>query len=280
MNKPTHTQQKSLPPASQWPALPVWAAGWLLMLLLDGTLALSSLAMLLVLTAAVAALWLRLAWSLLICLLAVTVFNWMFVPPRLTLAIDLQQDAMLLLVTLAVSVLVTGLMSSLRLRAQQLQHQTQVITSLHDFSDSLRDAMEVLSCLPRLRQLLQEATQADTTVLALRSDLPADDDLREAVLAGNADSGQLGGLWLCLRSGHPLGPGSDSCQGQRGLYLPLRGRSQHYGAALLQVEAPLAADVMAQAQALCDQMGAALERQHWQQQQLAAPAGPKTNAVI
>ena len=60
----------------QWPGLAIWAAGWLLMVLLQDLLALSSLALLLVLTTAVAALWLRLSLSLAVALLAVVAFNW------------------------------------------------------------------------------------------------------------------------------------------------------------------------------------------------------------
>jgi len=64
------------------PAALTWAAGWLALLLLDGTLDLANLALLLVLVSAVAALWLP-GWATVLCsTLVVMAFNWVFVPPR------------------------------------------------------------------------------------------------------------------------------------------------------------------------------------------------------
>ena len=59
---------RQLPPPSRatlgaraWPAALVWAAGWAAMLMLDGRVDLANLAMLLVLSSALASLWLP-AW--------------------------------------------------------------------------------------------------------------------------------------------------------------------------------------------------------------------------
>jgi two-component system, OmpR family, sensor histidine kinase KdpD len=251
----------------QWPGLAVWLVGWLGMLVLDGQLALSSLAMLLVLSAAVAALWLRLALSLTTGLIAVLAFNWLFVPPRGTFAINLQQDSTLLLVMFAVSMLVAALMSSLREHALNVQQQALALNSLRQWSDTLRDATRVQDCLLDLQQLLNTVTASNSSiVLVLNAGLPTADDIEKAQLCGQATTTQMSGLWYCLRNGHALGPGSGRYPSLPEIYLPLRGRSMSYGAVLL-CNTKLSADANAQAQALCDQMGVALERQHWQQQQ-------------
>ena len=66
----------------RWPAVLAWLAGWAAMTALDGRLDLANLAMLLVLSAAVASLWLPALVSVAAGTLAVVVFNWQFVPPR------------------------------------------------------------------------------------------------------------------------------------------------------------------------------------------------------
>lgn len=250
----------------QWPGLLVWLAGGLVILKLDGYVALSSLAMFLVLTCAAAAVWLHLVWNLIACLLSVVVFNWLLVPPRHTFAIDLQQDAVVLLVMCTVSMLVALLMAALRSHAWEAQRQAQAIAKSRDFGEVLRDAAQVLECLPRLQQLIS-GPGGVASVLALREGLPTEDDIEQAVLIGRVDALQLHGLWYCLRSGHTLGPGTGRYENLRESYLPLRGRGMHYGAALMSAPEPINVKVLAEAQTLCDMMGAALERQHSQQQQ-------------
>lgn len=72
-----------------------WAVGWTALWLLDGTLDLANLA-LLVLCAALAALWLP-AWaSGALGVAAMLAFNWNFIPPRGTFTVDLHQHALLL----------------------------------------------------------------------------------------------------------------------------------------------------------------------------------------
>lgn len=252
--------------ASQWPALVVWALGWLCMLLLDGELALGSLAMLLVLSAAVGALWLRPFSNAMVCLVCIVAFNWLFVPPRHAFAIDLRQDAILLLVMFAVSVLVTMLMASLRGQTRRAALQARAIDRLRRWGDSLRDANDVIDCLPALRLLLSEIAGVDVTVFTLRAELPEEDDMQQVVLTGEADAEQVSALWHSLRSGYKLGAGSGRYPQLPQLYLPMRGKNTAWGAVLV-ADAAVDDEIEQQLQAVCDQTGAALERQHWQQQQ-------------
>ncbi|MDY6982906.1 MAG: DUF4118 domain-containing protein, partial [Pseudomonadota bacterium] len=124
------------PPFSkrQWPGLLMWIAGGLTMLLANW-LSPASIAMLLVLTSAIAALWLRLLWTLVCCLLAALAFNWFFISPRGTLAVQLQEDAILLLVMFVVSMLVAALTSALHAHARQLAQQARAIATLRAWGD-------------------------------------------------------------------------------------------------------------------------------------------------
>ena len=69
-------------------------------------------------------------------------------------------------------------------------------------------------------------------------------------------------LWTALRESRELVHGIDRLPDRRAWYLPMRGRTASFGAALLPLPAdPLdAVELRSQAQALCDQMGLALER--------------------
>src|SRR5688572_4028974 len=97
----------------------VWAAAWLCMVWLDGHVDLANLAMVLVLASASATLWLPVAVSLVASTVAVLAFNWIFVPPRGTLTVDLRQDALLLTAMLVVSWIVAAIMALQRATAER-----------------------------------------------------------------------------------------------------------------------------------------------------------------
>jgi two-component system sensor histidine kinase KdpD len=139
---------------------------------------------------------------------------------------------------------------------------------LRSWGDALRDSEDPLQLAGALRQQLAELAGAPTTLLLLKDRLPLLDDPPEALLLGPVDDEQRAGLWLALREGHAFGPGTGRHEHQGAWYLPLHGRRGlpgSQGAALLNVQLrsppPREAQVvLAQAQALCDLMGAALER--------------------
>ena len=97
--------------ARAWPAVVVWAAGWAAMLLLDGRVDLANLAMVLVLSSALASLWLPAWLSALAGAAAVMAFNWTFVPPRGAFTVDLHQHALLLGAMLIVNGIIAALMA-------------------------------------------------------------------------------------------------------------------------------------------------------------------------
>lgn len=106
-----------------WPGLLVWMLAAALMVALDGHAELAQLALVPVLAAAVAALWLPLWLALAAALLAVLGFNVGFVPPRGSFDVDLRAHWLLLLTLGVVSTVVTLLMDrQRRLAAAERAH--------------------------------------------------------------------------------------------------------------------------------------------------------------
>ncbi|MEO8299547.1 MAG: ATP-binding protein, partial [Burkholderiales bacterium] len=259
---PVHDQRPVAPLLAAWPAAVAWGAGWLALALLDGQVDLSGLAMLLVLGAAVASLWLPWRLAALLNAGAVMVFNWAFVPPRGTFTVDLRQHALLLVAMLVVSSLISALMAALRRQARIAERHAAQAEQLRGWGDTLRDVIDPLAQAGELQRMLAALGGAPVALLVLKEHLPRTDDDAAVLRVGEADAEQLAGLWHGLRQGTAMGPGTGRYEEQPSWYLPLRGRGASLGAAVL--PAPGAgrddAALRAHAQALCDQMGQALQR--------------------
>lgn len=243
-------------------ALLVWAVAWAAMLWLDHTLDLGNLAMLLVLASAIAGLWLRPAVSALACAAAVLAFNWIFVPPRGTFSVDLRQHVVLLGAMLGVGWIVAALVARQRALAESGQRAAAQARQLRAMGDALRDSDDSQSRGPALQAALAALTAEPVTLLMLRSALPPRDEAQAAVWLGAPDAEVSAGLWLATRQAAALGPGTGRDEDQPHWYLPLRARGAAYGAAQLPAldSEENADEVRTHAQALCDQMGLALER--------------------
>ncbi len=98
----------------RWIGIATWVAGWGLMLLLDGRIALGNLALILVMAGAVAGLWLSPMQSMAFSALAVALFNFFFVNPRHSFAAMLREDLLLLATLLGVSTGISYLLARLR----------------------------------------------------------------------------------------------------------------------------------------------------------------------
>jgi two-component system, OmpR family, sensor histidine kinase KdpD len=133
---------------------------------------------------------------------------------------------------------------------------------LRQWSDTLRDASDPATHAQALHDALVAAGGVPVAVIVLTA-LPA---LREEPSAvqqiGEADADQRAGLTLCVQLGEALGPQTARHTEQPDLYLPLRGRGVTLGAAVLRGlgHQPTEPSLCAHAQALCDQMGLALQR--------------------
>lgn len=250
------------PGAPWWPGLVAWVAAWALMLALDGYVDLANQALLLILAAAVAAIWWGPALSAASIGLAVLAFNFAFVPPRGTLSVDLHQHGLLLLAMVCVSWIVSALMVRLRRLAAEAGMHARRSDELRRFGDALRENEDPLQDEARLRQTLGSLGGGDAVLLAAPAGDASGPGAAEERWFGKATGDEQDGLRLCVRDGRPLGPGSGRHEEQPGWYLPLRGRQRTHGAALVRLQ-PGAHPGEAQrlhAQALCDQLGAALER--------------------
>ncbi|MCW5654161.1 ATP-binding protein [Hydrogenophaga sp.] len=248
----THTQTPAPPPASRhWPAAVVWALAWAAMFALRDLLDLANLALLLVLAAALAALWLPPLASMAACALAVLAFNVAFVPPLGLLNVDLRQHALLLLTMLAVSWIVALLMA----RQRRLTEAERLLASrarqLRAFGDLLRDTDDPRSRAADLQTTLASLVERPVALLLPDGRL------------GETDADGWSGLSHALHAAQAMGPGTGRHDEQTAWYLPLRGRQAAHGAARLPLpETPGEPDTALRehAQALCDQMGLALER--------------------
>jgi len=242
-----------------------WALGFGLMLWLDGQLDLANLAMILVLSSAVAALWLPALMAVGSATLGVVAFNWMFVPPRGSFQVDLHQHALLLAAMLGVSWLVAGLMARQRQQTAQATHHLRQAEQLRELGDLLRDTDQPLAHAGALAAMLAEQTGGAATLM-MPGAAHAPDSAEAADTIGPADDEERAGLWHCWRQGQAMGPGTGRHQALGSWYLPMRGRDHGretaLGAALLRLPSPQRATATerAHAQALCDQMGQALQR--------------------
>jgi len=212
-------------------ALAVWALAWIAMFALDGHLDLANLAMLLVLAAALAGLWLPPWVSAPVCALAVLSFNWFFVPPRGTFAVDLHQHALLLITMLAVAWIVAALVARERALARRERASAAQAQQLRGLGDALRDAEDPASRAEALRQALSGLVDAPAVVMLLRRALPARNEDEAAIWYCEADADRRAGLWLCVRQSSALGPGTGRYEDQPDWYLPLHGRGASHGAA-------------------------------------------------
>ncbi len=242
-------------------ALVIWLVAGVAMQWLDHHqyLDLASLAVLLVLAATLSSLVLSPVASLVSSTLGVIAFNWCFISPRGTLQVDLREQLLLLLILLTVSWTVALLMGRQRAMTLEACRQTRQAEQLRQLGDSLRDAASPEDTLPLLGQMLAQLARQPVSLLA-----------GEQLHLAPVSADQLDGLRLSCQISKALGPGTGRHEEQQAWYLPLRGRTASFGAALLPLEqtAPDQA-LRLQAQGLCDQMGLALERSQTRQQAMA-----------
>lgn len=239
--------------------LVIWALGWGVLLVLDTRFDLANLSLVLVLTSAIAALWLPVSLTLVTSVIALMAFNWAFVPPRGTFAIDLHQHTFLLVAMLVVNVIIARLMVSLREQTRRAQAHADAADVLRSWGDKLRDAKEPAELLRELQQALTNLSGFPVYILsdATSDSAPLTTEQRDAAA-------------YCRESNQSLGPGTGRYQELADLYLPLRGKGLAGGAVMLNAALVEQPERFAQAQALCDQMGGALERQQILQREQSA----------
>ncbi|HEY8973466.1 MAG TPA: ATP-binding protein [Burkholderiaceae bacterium] len=271
--------------SARWPwawACVVWAVAWLLMLGLDRHIGLAQAAITLVLASALAAIWLPLVSSLITTTAAVLAFDWFIVPPKHSFSVELSEDVLLVIEILFLSWVVTALLARGRVLAARARRNARHADQMRRLGDTLRDAEDPLRRGEALREALGELLGQPARLLLLRETgtEPADDAATTTLGEPGAD--ELVGLWHCVRLCRAFGPGTGHEPELPALYLPLRGtETQAYGAALvpLGLDADITEDVLAQAQALCDQLGQLLHRARTQRDAESANALAQAQAM-
>ena len=238
-----------------------WGIAWAAMAWLYPHLDLANLAMLLILASAVASLWVPGWVSMVTSAIAVLTFNWFLVPPRFTFAVDVHQNALLLVAMLLVNWIIGGLV----IRQRQLTEAARTVANrearLRQWGDTLRDASDPAGYAAALRTALHEASDSGVVVYVLRT-LDSQHKESTTLLVGEPNNEQRAGLDLCARDGCAMGTGSGRYDELADAYLPLRGRGVTLGAALITglTWNPNRQELRPHLQALCDQMGSALHR--------------------
>jgi two-component system sensor histidine kinase KdpD len=246
----------------------IWFVGWLAIYGLDGRLDLSNLAMLLVLTSALAAVCFPWRISVLLAVIFVLVFDWFFIPPRGTFTVDFHQHALMLLVMLVVNIIIVSLMALQRAQSDRAARHAIEADTLRQWSDSLLESAAPHEYLHELQNLLSQLSGRDVILLVLKNTMPAQDNNEQAWFLGDAGIEQRHALWYCTRNNQQLGRGTGRYEMFSDVYLPLRARGNSVGAALICNFAEHEFSTRVHLQAICDQFGNALERYRLLQQEI------------
>lgn len=238
----------------------VWLVAWLVLWAANAHTDLLNLTMVTVMASALSALWLPPLWALLSSLGSGMVFNYIFVPPRGEFALALDQHHVFLLLTVVgLSWIIAWLVAQQRqlavderifaLRAEQLQ----------SLGEMLRDAEDPRQCAGALHKALSVLVGRPASVWV--APLAADVSDQGAWLgeAGESVRAQLLVAAGEAFSGH--GAATSAATDPPAWYLPMRGKGKNYGAVRLVVPATThTLALRSHAQAMCDQLGLALER--------------------
>lgn len=262
-------------------ALALWLAAWAGAAVLDHHVDLANQAMLFVIASVVASIWLSAPAAFAFALACTLSFNWGFVPPRGSLAVDLDRHTVLLTAMLVISWLIAGLVARLRAQAAAARDAARWAARLQAVGEALRDSADPLQQSEPVAQALSELGGAPAALMLLRDEMPQADQADAVWLHGELNADERAGLWLCLRQSQAFGPGTGRHGEQPAWYLPLRSRGASYGAALVRLAEPeRAADsTRGRAQALCDLLGVALQRAALARQTESAHALAQTQGV-
>jgi two-component system sensor histidine kinase KdpD len=257
----------------------IWCAGWLAMFLLRDYFDLSNLGLLLMLTSALAAVCLPLRISLLSGAIFILVFDWFFIPPKGNFAVDFHQHALMLLVMLVVNIIIVSLMSTQRAQSERAARHASEADILRKWSDALYQSLAPHEHIEELQQLLMQLTGKPIALLVLKNELPLQDDPQSIVLLGDVGIEQRHALWHCTRYCQQLGRGTGRYEMFSDVYLPLRARGHALGAALVCNFAVHEFSTRVHLQAICDQLGNALDRYRLHQQEILARENAQSQLV-
>ncbi|MFZ3219097.1 MAG: DUF4118 domain-containing protein [Rhodoferax sp.] len=221
--------------------------------LLDHHVSLTSQAMLYVLAVVIASYTLRWLPSVVCAVAAVTAFNFFFVPPRWTFAVDNQENLIALFTMLLVALVINRLAAALRRETDNALRNEQRARQLQTLASNLSD----IHTPQEVQALGQHALDAAFDGPCLLALLQPDGTLG---VAADTPATVADGLACALREAAVLGPGTGRWPGLGAWYVPLGDKGQMHGAACIQNVLANDDDGREHAQALCALLAQALWR--------------------
>ncbi len=247
----------------RWPAVLIWLAAWIALVYLDGLLNLGNLALLLVLVSACAGVWLSAMASVMASAGAVLLFNWLFVEPRHTLHVLLDQDLLLLVTMLGVSAVVSVLMARWRQAATMERQHAQHSDQLRVLSAQFRESSDPATQAQYLQTVLAQNGLHTVAILLINDDASPALDAASHHWTGPVSDTERQGLWACIQQFGALGPGTGRHENFPALILPVRGRTRALGAVAIQNYHvhPWDSATRQHMQQACDLLGQEIERE-------------------
>jgi len=223
----------------------------------DHQISLTSQAMLYVLVVVIGAYSLPLVPSVVCAVGAVVAFNFFFVPPRFTFAVESRENLIALSAMLVVALVISHLAARLRSETALAHRNAQRARQLQELATQLANTNTVEEILQLGQQTLDAAFDGPNW-LALRQ---PDGELSSAAQLGLGPQGDLkDGLQCCMRENAVLGPGTGRWPGLNAWYLPLGNKGQMQGAVCIQNVTAADTPGREHAQAVCAQLGQTLWR--------------------
>ena len=224
--------------------------------LVDHQVSLTSQAMLYVLAVVVASYALPWLPSLVCAVAAVTVFNFLFVPPRWTFEVDSRENLIALFTMLAVSLVISHLAAALRRETEAARRNEQRARQLQALASDLSSVNTPQEVVAVGQSALDTAFDGPC-LLALRK---PDGELEFSVTPESGVSGVSDGMQCSMREAAVLGPGTGRWPGLNAWFLPLGDTGRMNGAACIQNVSASDTDGREHAQALCALLAQALWR--------------------
>lgn len=192
---------------------------------------------------------------------SVTAFNFFFVPPRWTLAVENHEHLIALAVMLAVALVVSHLAASLRNESAAAQLSERRARQLQRLAKDLTEAANEADVVTLgLREL--DLAFAGPCTIALNSELglpTAAGSLPESIRPTSRDNTR-DGLRCCMAEAALLGPGTPRWPGLDAWFVPLGDKGRVFGAACVKPAVARNVGAREHAQALCSLLAQALWR--------------------
>jgi len=223
-------------------------------LVLDRYVSITSQAMVYVLAVVVASY--RLGWvaSVWCAVAAVTLLNFLFIPPRYTFQVEAQENLFALFAMLAVALVISHLATALRRETEAARLNERRARQLQDMATELAAATLPAELHLLAQRHLGRAFPGPCLVALL-------DAHGELHLLPEQVPVFRDGMLACIREAATLGPGTGRWPGLNAWYLPLRSDSHTSGAACVQNVSAYDDSGREHAQAICAQAAQALWRQ-------------------